>query len=128
MSPKRRTVLGLIPAALVGASGCLGYVRTDPDNYELLDAGYTDGTAWVDINYTGNSEGKIQYKLYITESDMHIESSSTQGSTVGQGQHRFTADIDAIFNREESSIGFILINTDAGYDGEVDIGTTSITR
>ena len=111
-------------------AGCFGYTRTMPEDYELLNAGYVDGDAWLDIAYSGEEDGRIQYRLFIEESGVFVEDSSTQVKMLETGgSYRLTAPIDAMFDVSNSSIGLRLINPaiEGGTRGkDLDVGSVPI--
>lgn len=115
--------------ALLGVSGCLGYTRTSPSDYELVRSGYTNGKAWIDVKYTGDEEGKVQYKLYIRDAGTYVEESNTEAEELTSGQtHRLSANMeDVIFDRETASVGMKIVNSEDP-DSVGDIGSIRITE
>lgn len=126
----RRGLIKCVSAgALFGFSGCLGYTRTSPSDYELIRSGYTDGKAWIDVKYTGDEEGKVQYELYIRDQGSYVEQSSTQAEELTPGEtHRLPANMqDLIFDRSTASIGIKIINSEDP-DSVGDVGTVPIEQ
>lgn len=115
--------------ALFGFSGCLGYTRTSPNDYELVRSGYTNGKAWIDVKYTGDEEGKVQYKLYIRDSGSYVQESNTEAKELTPAEtHRISANMDdVIFDRETASVGMKIINSE-DTDSVGDIGSIPITE
>lgn len=126
---KRRTFITAVVALM---AGCLGYTRTTANDYELLNAGYTDGDAWLDVRYTGTETGRIQYRLFIEEQGVLVNDSQTQGKHVEpDNSYRLTASVDGHFDRTQSSVGFRLINPEGGLDENgngLDVGRVSINK
>lgn len=127
---KRRQFLGTVGVgAVLGLSGCLGYTRTSPSDFELVESGYTDGIAWVDVRYSGEQEGKIQYKLYISDGGSFVKESRTESVMVSPGrQYRVRAKIDdVVFDRDTASVGLRIINTE-DTEAEGDVGKLPISQ
>lgn len=92
----RRTILVGLSAGLAGCtddslgqpaepsdeSGLFGYVRTDADNYTLLDCGADGDGVWVDVRYDGSRSGTVQYKIHVAEGEVYIGQSGTQAVDV----------------------------------------------
>lgn len=90
---------------------------------------YKRESFWIDVKYTGDEEGKVQYKLYIRDSGSYVQESNTEAKELKPAEtHRISANMDdVIFDRETASVGMKIINSE-DTDSVGDIGSIPITE
>lgn len=128
MTTRRKFAMGVVGLSVLG-SGCLGYTTTSKDDYELIQSGYTNGNAWIDIQYNGDDEGRVQYQIYIeAPNGVTVKESSVQGEMLHPGDEiRLSAEMDDIlFDRDEASVGFIIVNSELENMEDQDVGSVPI--
>lgn len=123
MINRRNFGAGVLAGATSFLGGCTTTTvwqmpNTDPNNYTLLDCGFVEETerAWIDVKYTGNKSGKVDFELYLEENGSFITQSISHTQSVSNGMNtRISVDSwqqfeDFVFNPEEGSIGLIIAN------------------
>lgn len=117
---RRKFIAGAAGIATMSLAGCLGYVRTDANNYTIEDGGFTEDGVYVDAMYHGSKSGKVQYELSIEQNSAHVLTTRSSSREVKpDGTFRFIIediDTDVLIEEQETVISLIIVNGRDGAD------------
>ncbi len=133
----RRTILSCLVVGFAGCAsdslgkrtepsdeaGLFGYVRTNADNYTLLDCGADGDGVWVDVRYDGSRSGTVQYKIHVKDGDVYIGDSGTKAVDVtpeGAGRVRVDNKEFTKITRQKLTVYLEIVNEDEGASSETE--------